>query len=613
MRAAEALAAHVRELKLEAQNAATNPRLVAALRGNADAATLQDLFRTEEWWEPYRSAVQGLRRRLRGRQAGRHRGDEDGGVRLRPARPRGARAQGGGGRDRDGQGLALRGGGRGASSCPGGRCRRCWCWPSRSTTRPSASWRRRRAAACCCPTAHEPYRSRRRARAGAAARRASAGETQAGPIYESNATAPGPPRSARWSRALALDVRERRRRRARGREHRPRATTAAIWSVAGLLALVGSSSGCGLRRQPPAPPRTAGERRPTAGVGGRAPPPAALPKPARACNRRRPGTGSQRAPGRRSATEAHGPHGRAAADGVKTISFGRYLLLDLLGEGGMAQVYTAVTFGAEGFRRTFVVKRLRAELAREPAVVAQFIDEANLASTLVHSNIIPVFDFGKVGDEYFLAQEYILGPRPGPHHRARSWSAAAARARSPPCSIRGRRDAAGAGVRAHQARRQRPAAGHRPPRRLAQQHPGVGARRGEAVRLRHRQGRGARDQDPARRGQGQRQLHVARAGARHRTSTGARDLFSLGLVIYYCLTGEVLYHGDDHLRAAGQGGDRPRPRGAGAHRRPPRPVRRASWPGRWRSIRRGATRPPPSSPPRWRRTSAAARPRRRAS
>ncbi len=75
----------------------------------------------------------------------------------------------------------------------------------------------------------------------------------------------------------------------------------------------------------------------------------------------------------------------------------------------MAQVFTAVTFGAEGFRRTFVVKRLRAELSREPAVVAQFIDEAKLGSTLVHSNVIPVFDFGKVGDEYFLAQEYILG------------------------------------------------------------------------------------------------------------------------------------------------------------------------------------------------------------
>src|SRR5205085_12190000 len=111
------------------------------------------------------------------------------------------------------------------------------------------------------------------------------------------------------------------------------------------------------------------------------------------------------------ATEQHQPDNRlhATVDGVKTVSFGRYRLVDLLGEGGMAQVYTAVTFGAEGFRRTFVVKRLRAELAREPAVVAQFIDEANLGSTLVHSNIIPVFDFGKVGDEYYLAQEYILG------------------------------------------------------------------------------------------------------------------------------------------------------------------------------------------------------------
>jgi hypothetical protein len=91
------------------------------------------------------------------------------------------------------------------------------------------------------------------------------------------------------------------------------------------------------------------------------------------------------------------------------IPFGRYLLLERLGEGGMSQVYTAVTFGAEGFRRKFVVKRLRPELSADPDVMAQFIDEANLASSLVHSNIVPVFDFGKQGDEYFLATEYILG------------------------------------------------------------------------------------------------------------------------------------------------------------------------------------------------------------
>ena len=67
MRASEALASHVRELKLEAQNAASNPRLVAALRGNVDAATLADLFRTEEWWAALPERLQGLRRRLRGR------------------------------------------------------------------------------------------------------------------------------------------------------------------------------------------------------------------------------------------------------------------------------------------------------------------------------------------------------------------------------------------------------------------------------------------------------------------------------------------------------------------------------------------------------------------
>ncbi len=89
--------------------------------------------------------------------------------------------------------------------------------------------------------------------------------------------------------------------------------------------------------------------------------------------------------------------------------FGRYVLLDRLGEGGMAEVYTAVTYGAEGFRRNFVIKRLRPEMVNNSEVVAAFIDEANLAASLVHTNIVPVFDFGKLGDEYYMAQEYILG------------------------------------------------------------------------------------------------------------------------------------------------------------------------------------------------------------
>jgi hypothetical protein len=89
--------------------------------------------------------------------------------------------------------------------------------------------------------------------------------------------------------------------------------------------------------------------------------------------------------------------------------FGRYKLLEPLGKGGMSEIYTAVAYGVEGFTRTFVLKRLRPELAHDKEAVSQFIDEARMQASLVHSNIVPVFDFGVVGNEYFMTQEYILG------------------------------------------------------------------------------------------------------------------------------------------------------------------------------------------------------------
>jgi hypothetical protein len=88
---------------------------------------------------------------------------------------------------------------------------------------------------------------------------------------------------------------------------------------------------------------------------------------------------------------------------------GRYVLINRLGGGGMAEVHLALAVGERGFRRPCVVKRLRPELVANPAAVAQFTDEATLASSLVHANIVPIFDFTKVGNDYLLVEEYIVG------------------------------------------------------------------------------------------------------------------------------------------------------------------------------------------------------------
>ena len=597
MRATDALTTHVRELKLEAQNAASNPRLVAALRGNADAATLQDLFRTEEWWEPYRNAFKVYAVAFEGDKLdvieGMKNADFASDLLIRQARE-GHEAVAA---DRDGQRVAVRRGGRRRRAARASRSRRCCCWPGRSTTRRSASWPRRPAAPCCSPTARTPCSRPAPSPSGSCCtpRSAPRGAGRSTSRPTGHPTGSGPRRSARSSPGSGSGRSAAGAAAAHDAEGTAVATTAAIWSVAGVLALGGLVFGLRRKEQTRTSDadggpggdragRTPADGRRLAGRSARA---RASAIRRGSCRAR---WGAARAP--RWATPrptSTAPAGRSPARAA-TATFGRYLLLDLLGEGGMAQVFTAVTFGAEGFRRTFVVKRLRAELSRDPAVVAQFIDEAKLGSTLVHSNVIPVFDFGKVGDEYYLAQEYILGRDMG-RVTTRSLERLQRPASVTTVLYVAARDAAGARVRALQAGRQRPADGHRPPRRLAQQHPPVGARRGEAVRLRHRQGRGARHQDPARGGQGERQLHVARAGARHQRRRARRSVLARpGDLLLPDRRGALPRR--DHLRAPGEGGDRPRPRRAGAHRRPPRPLAPRSSARRWRSIRTGATRPP---------------------
>src|SRR6476646_2460210 len=98
-------------------------------------------------------------------------------------------------------------------------------------------------------------------------------------------------------------------------------------------------------------------------------------------------------------------------------SFGRYRLLERLGQGGMAEVFKAKSYGVEGFEKVVVIKRILPELARSKEFVEMFIHEAKLAVRLSHANVVQVFDLGKASgadgdpasEAYYIAMEYVHG------------------------------------------------------------------------------------------------------------------------------------------------------------------------------------------------------------
>jgi tetratricopeptide (TPR) repeat protein/tRNA A-37 threonylcarbamoyl transferase component Bud32 len=89
--------------------------------------------------------------------------------------------------------------------------------------------------------------------------------------------------------------------------------------------------------------------------------------------------------------------------------FGKYLLLDQIAVGGMAELYRAMITGVQGFEKLIAVKKILPHLTIEEELVTSFIDEAKLAALLHHQNIVQIYDFGSVEKSYFIAMEYLFG------------------------------------------------------------------------------------------------------------------------------------------------------------------------------------------------------------
>jgi serine/threonine protein kinase len=89
--------------------------------------------------------------------------------------------------------------------------------------------------------------------------------------------------------------------------------------------------------------------------------------------------------------------------------FGQYILLEKVGTGGMAELFKAKKIGIEGFERVLAIKRILPHLCSDEEFIDMFIAEAKLVARLSHKNIAQVYDFGKIGQNYFIAMEYIRG------------------------------------------------------------------------------------------------------------------------------------------------------------------------------------------------------------
>jgi eukaryotic-like serine/threonine-protein kinase len=85
---------------------------------------------------------------------------------------------------------------------------------------------------------------------------------------------------------------------------------------------------------------------------------------------------------------------------------GRYKVLEMIGGGGMANVYLAHDMILD---RDVAVKMLRLDFANDEEFIRRFRREAQSATSLAHPNIVSIYDVGEENDLYFIVMEYVEG------------------------------------------------------------------------------------------------------------------------------------------------------------------------------------------------------------
>ena len=88
------------------------------------------------------------------------------------------------------------------------------------------------------------------------------------------------------------------------------------------------------------------------------------------------------------------------------LQLGDYQILRRLGHGGMSVVYLAEQ---QSLKRRVAFKVLKSELAKDTTYVRRFHKEAQAAASLVHANIVQIYEVGEQEGIHYIVQEYVPG------------------------------------------------------------------------------------------------------------------------------------------------------------------------------------------------------------
>ncbi|MFN7973658.1 MAG: serine/threonine-protein kinase [Acidobacteriota bacterium] len=94
-------------------------------------------------------------------------------------------------------------------------------------------------------------------------------------------------------------------------------------------------------------------------------------------------------------------------DALRAAVAGRYEIERLLGRGGMGEVYLAREVMLD---RLVAIKVLERDARREESVVKRFVQEARIAAKLRHPGIVAIHDIGSSGEIHYFTMDYVPGP-----------------------------------------------------------------------------------------------------------------------------------------------------------------------------------------------------------